>query len=91
MKIYLSILSVVSVLFLNSCGYMFAEVIGPSQCKKCQIISDFGNVVDQEDGCGGSTYNMEQRIKAKAFDYGCGYTVVCQTYREPATESKSPE
>jgi len=70
---------------------MFAEVVAPSHCKKCQIISEIGNMVDEEDGCGGDVYNMEQRIKAKAFDYGCGYTVDCETYKQLETDGESLE
>lgn len=91
MKFYLNILTVVSLLLLNSCGFMFAEVIAPSGCKKCQIISDYGSIVDEEDGCGGDVYNMEQRIKAKAFDYGCGYSVNCETYKQQEDDSEEPE
>lgn len=91
MKIHLLFLCAASVLLLNSCGFLFAEVIAPSHCKKCQIISEYGEVVDEENGCGGEVYNMEQRVKAKAYDYGCGYTVHCETYKEEVPEGNSGE
>ena len=47
--------------------------------------------VDEENGCGGEVYNMEQRVKAKAYDYGCGYTVHCETYKEEVPEGNSGE
>lgn len=77
----------ISSAFLVSCGYMARQVLTPNTCKKCDIIDQFGEVVWSEDDCGGGVYNMEQRAKATAYDYGCGNTVNCYSYKSE-TESE---
>ena len=68
---------------LNSCGYLFREIISPNNCKKCEIYNQNNDIVWSSDECGGEVYNMELRAKAKAYDYGCNHTLSCKSYKKP--------
>ena len=65
----------------TSCGYMQSlKVFSPNTCKKCVVTDEWGSEVWSEEDCGGGKYNMDQRCKATAYDYGG--TCDCETYRE---------
>ena len=70
----------------SSCGFILHEVATPNSCIKCEIQDSLGNIVWEEDACGGGTYNMEQRAKAKAYEKGCEHIVYCETYQKEIAE-----
>ena len=78
----------------NSCGFLISEAIAPNSCQKCQIISSSGEVLIEEDGCGGALYNMKERLKAKAFDVDggcCSCRLECETYKKQEADIKPLE
>lgn len=74
---------VICVVFLlmmtQSCGYIVREIVAPNSCKKCDILLE-GSVIETSDECGGGVYNMETKMKARAYDLGPDYYVNCQSY-----------
>lgn len=89
--IFISLTIACSFLF-SSCAFLIGETVAPNNCKKCQIVSSNGDVLFEEDGCGGNLYNMKQRLKAKAFDAGCcSCRLDCETYKKEDGNVKSAE
>ena len=65
---------------IQSCGYIVTEVVAPNTCKKCDILAG-SSVVETRDECGGGVYNMEMKMKARAYDLGPNYYLECETYK----------
>ena len=78
---------IIIIISFSSCGFIFHQVAAPNSCKKCEIQDSFGNIIWEKDACGGGTYNMEQRAKAKAYEKGCEYKVYCKTYQKEIVEN----
>jgi len=70
------------ILSTTSCGYLLREIVTPNNCKKCQIYNQSNDVVWERDECGGDVYNMELKAKAEAYDFGCDYTLKCNSYKK---------
>ena len=67
-------------LMTQSCGYIVRAIIAPNSCKKCDILVG-GSIIETRDECGGGVYNMETKMKARAYDLGPDYYVECETYK----------
>jgi len=64
---------------------MFNSIVFPNQCQRCMVLDVYGEVVFENEGCGGSNTNLEEEAKIAAYDWSrsgdlCEYTVTCESW-----------
>ncbi len=92
---YYVIITFVVMLFLTGCEAIFHGLVTPNRCKGCEVVNQrTGEVVWQDQGCGGGKANIEDNAKIEAYEYnseqstGCVYKVECETWKEEDDEEE---